>query len=63
VLGSAIWPEASKAATAAVAPDFGTTQAVGLNLFRENVVAFELTSLLLLVAVVGAVVLARRERG
>jgi len=43
-------------------PEFGTTQAVARMLFREHVVAFELTSLLLLVAVVGAVVLARRDR-
>ena len=41
---------------------FGTTQSLARVLFREHVVAFELTSLLLLVAVVGAVVLARRER-
>jgi NADH-quinone oxidoreductase subunit J len=43
-------------------PEFGTTQAVARMLFREHVVAFELTSLLLLVAVVGAIVLARRDR-
>ena len=43
-------------------PEFGTTQAVARMLFREHVVAFELTSLLLLVADVGAVVLARRDR-
>ena len=46
----------------AVSPEFGTTQALPMVLFRDHVVAFELTSLLLLVAVVGAVVLARRER-
>ena len=63
VLGRTAWPAPSTAPSAEVAAEFGTTQAVGLNLFRENVVAFELTSLLLLVAVVGAVVLARRERG
>jgi NADH-quinone oxidoreductase subunit J len=50
------------AETGAVGPEFGTTQALAQVLFREHVVAFELTSLLLLVAVVGAVVLARRER-
>ena len=44
------------------APDYGTTEALARVLFREHAVAFELTSLLLLVAVVGAVVLARRER-
>jgi NADH-quinone oxidoreductase subunit J len=51
-------PSASEAASAG----FGTTQGLARVLFREHVVAFELTSLLLLVAVVGAVVLARRER-
>jgi NADH:ubiquinone oxidoreductase subunit 6 (subunit J) len=35
---------------------------VSRNLFTEHIVAFELTSVLLLVAVVGAVVLARRDR-
>jgi NADH-quinone oxidoreductase subunit J len=44
------------------AAEFGTTRALARVLFREHAVAFELTSLLLLVAVVGAVVLARRER-
>jgi NADH-quinone oxidoreductase subunit J len=53
---------AQAAAGAGAAPAFGTTQSLAGVLFREHVVAFELTSLLLLVAVVGAVVLARRER-
>src|SRR5687768_763367 len=35
---------------------------IGLGLFRDHVFAFEATSLLILVAMVGAVVLARRER-
>jgi NADH-quinone oxidoreductase subunit J len=44
------------------AADFGTTRTVATALFRDHLVAFELTSILLLVAVVGAVVLARRDR-
>ncbi|MEE8312052.1 MAG: NADH-quinone oxidoreductase subunit J [Candidatus Binatia bacterium] len=40
---------------------FGSTVEFARYLFREHVVAFELTSVLLLVAVVGAVVMARRD--
>ena len=39
----------------------GAVGAVALPLFREYLVPFEVTSILLLVAIVGAVVLARRE--
>lgn len=41
--------------------DFGTTRALARLLFSDYLVAFELTSILLLIAVVGAVVLARRD--
>jgi len=40
---------------------FGTTREISRVLFTDYMVAFELTSLLLLVAVVGAVVIARRD--
>ncbi len=40
----------------------GTPQALGLVLFREYLLPFEVTSVLLLVAMVGAIVLAWRER-
>ncbi len=40
--------------------DFGTVEAVGDLLFRQFLFPFELTSILLLVAVIGAVVLAKR---
>jgi len=53
---------ASAPSPAVLPPDFGTTAVVSRNLFTEHMVAFELTSVLLLVAVVGAVVLARRDR-
>jgi NADH-quinone oxidoreductase subunit J len=39
-----------------------SVQRIGIGLFRDHVFAFEATSLLILVAMVGAVVLARRER-
>lgn len=41
--------------------DFGSYRAVGLALYRDFVLPFEITSLLLLAAIVGAVVLAKRR--
>ena len=41
--------------------DFGTVHRIGDTLFRQYLVPFELTGILLLVAVVGAVVLAKRR--
>jgi NADH-quinone oxidoreductase subunit J len=41
--------------------DFGSTRMVAQRLFTEHLLPFELTSVLLLVAMVGAVVLARRR--
>lgn len=44
------------------APDgFGSTESIALRLFTHHLLAFEITGLLLLVAVVGAVVLAKRN--
>jgi len=45
----------------AIPPDFGSYRAVGLALYREFVLPFEVTSLLLLAAIIGAVVLAKRR--
>jgi len=45
-----------------LAEDFGSVEMVATRLFREYLFPFELTSILLLVAIVGAVILARRER-
>lgn len=39
-----------------------TTQVIGVSLFSEYLVAFELVSLLLLVAVVGAIMIAKHNR-
>jgi NADH-quinone oxidoreductase subunit J len=47
----------------AVAPDFGTTQLVGRLLFTEFLFPFEITSVILLVAIVGAMVLAHHHYG
>ncbi|PIE65497.1 MAG: hypothetical protein CSA24_02685 [Deltaproteobacteria bacterium] len=44
----------------ALAGDFGTIEQVGEHLFKDYLVSFELTGVLLLVAVIGAVVLAKR---
>jgi len=43
------------------APDFGSVGTVGRLLFKQFLLPFELVSLLLLVAVVGAVVIARKR--
>ena len=48
-------------AAAALPEGFGTTVMLARQMFGRYLVAFELTSLLLLVAVVGAVVLAKRS--
>lgn len=44
-----------------VPPGFGSTEALAEDLFTRWMLPFELTSLLLLVALVGAVVMARRK--
>jgi NADH-quinone oxidoreductase subunit J len=41
--------------------DFGTTKAVGRMLFTEYLLPFEIASVLLLAAIVGAVILAKRR--
>ena len=41
--------------------DFGTIQAIGERLFGPYVLPFELTSVLLLIAIIGAVILAKRR--
>jgi NADH-quinone oxidoreductase subunit J len=52
------------AATGAVAAGAlpGTPHAIGRLLFRDFLLPFEVTSVLILIAIMGAVVLARRER-
>jgi NADH-quinone oxidoreductase subunit J len=55
------WARAPAPALAAQPPPGGNTAAVGRLLYLDYLVPFELASVLLLVAMVGAVVLARRE--
>jgi NADH-quinone oxidoreductase subunit J len=53
---------ASAAAGAVPAPsDMGNTKIVGLLLYSDYLVPFEVASMLLLVAMVGAIILARKE--
>ncbi len=62
VLGRALWATTLPGAANTPLPEgFGTTVVLARQLFSEYLVAFELTSILLLVAVVGAVVLAKRD--
>jgi hypothetical protein len=42
--------------------DFASPSAIGLTLFNQYLLPFEITSVLLLVAVVGAIVLTRTEK-
>jgi len=48
-------------AQAQIGPDFGSVQAVGMSLFTKYLYPFELTSILLIVAVLGAVVMAKKR--
>jgi NADH-quinone oxidoreductase subunit J len=50
---SAPWP--------AVAPEFGTVRSVGRALYTDFLLPFEISGVLLLAAIVGAVILAKRE--
>jgi NADH-quinone oxidoreductase subunit J len=53
--------EVAGAEMATVGPDFGTVKAVGRVLFTQYLLPFEATSLLLTVAIVGAVVVAKEK--
>ncbi|HET8732974.1 MAG TPA: NADH-quinone oxidoreductase subunit J [Anaeromyxobacteraceae bacterium] len=53
--------EVTGADQALVGADFGTVKAVGRALFTQYLLPFEATSLLLLVAIVGAVVVAKEK--
>jgi len=56
VKGKAIFPN-----TAADMPELQNTQQVGLQLYQNYLLPFEIASLLLLVAIVGAVVMAKKR--
>ena len=55
-----VWPVGS---TVASDPASGSTAVVGEVLFRDYVLPFEVVSFLLLAALIGAIVLARRDEG
>jgi NADH-quinone oxidoreductase subunit J len=61
VLGAAITQAGDGAGWARVDGAFGTVKAVGNVLYTEYLLPFEATSLLLLVAIVGAVVVAKER--
>lgn len=42
--------------------DFGSVEAVAMTLFQKYLYPFELTSILLLIAIVGAVIMAKRDK-
>jgi NADH-quinone oxidoreductase subunit J len=53
-----LWAPAS-----ALDPNFGTIEEVGMILYTKYLLPFEMVSLLLLAAIIGAVVLTRKEKG
>ena len=55
-----VWPVGS---TQASDPAIGSTAAIGEVLFRDYVLPFEVVSFLLLAALIGAIVLARKDEG
>jgi NADH-quinone oxidoreductase subunit J len=61
VMGWAVFRAAPAEPFPAPSETFGTVASVGMSLFREYFYAFEAISLLLVVAMVGAVVLAKRR--
>ena len=61
VLALAVLPSARGAYTPERIAQIGSTQAVGASLFTDFLLPFEITSLLLLVAIVGVIVLAKKK--
>lgn len=61
-LGVALMGSETAKLTAVLPEGFGTTAVLARSLFTEHIIAFELTSVMLLVAVVGSVVLAKLDR-
>jgi len=63
VIKSGVFPEAGVAGMmSGAASDFGSVEGVASLLFMKYLYPFELTSILLLAAIVGAVVMAMRDR-
>jgi NADH-quinone oxidoreductase subunit J len=59
--GSSAQAPAAAATSAAVLPVSGNTEQVGWLLYTSYLIPFEIASMLLLVAMIGAIVLAKRE--
>jgi NADH-quinone oxidoreductase subunit J len=58
MVGRTVWKVEGSATT----PDLpGTAQAIGASLFTDYILPFELTSLLILIALMGAVVFAKKD--
>ena len=58
MIGRTVWNVEAPAAT----PELGgTAQAIGASLFTDYILPFELTSLLILIALMGAVVFAKKD--
>ena len=55
-----VWPIGTTVASQPVA---GSTEAIGQSMFRDYVLPFEVVSFLLLAALIGAIVLARKDDG
>ena len=47
---------------ATISADFGSATAIGLELYHQYLLPFEVTSVLLLVAMIGAIILSKRRR-
>jgi NADH-quinone oxidoreductase subunit J len=62
IIRQMVVPSNATERTVDVASDFGSVESVAGLLFREYLYPFELTSILLLAAIVGAVVIAKRDR-
>ena len=64
VLISSLWAPHPAAATAVpIGALYGSPAQIGRLLFREFLLPFEITSVLILIAIMGAVLLARRPEG
>lgn len=61
VVGGAVLPPSTGAFTPERIAAIGDTQAVGAMLFTDFLLPFEITSMLLLVAIVGVIVLAKKR--
>ncbi|RPI31510.1 MAG: NADH-quinone oxidoreductase subunit J [Chloroflexota bacterium] len=62
ITGSSGLPALTGTQATSVAPGFGGPQAIGEVLFNQYLLPFEVTSILLLVAMIGAIVLTQKEK-